>query len=119
MPIYFSVEPQTRRNVGNRKEETVMKRLRKEVCLPFMASNEFPQDYVDRYYLPTLFPYASADGDDMNVAYQRGVALGTSGQQTENPYAEGTAEAKAFEQGYVDGQKIFRRLAAGNITSKP
>lgn len=41
-----------------------------------------------------------------SAAYARGVEVGKSETKPENPYPEGSVEAKAFEQGCADGQKI-------------
>ncbi|MDE1996619.1 MAG: Sf3a2-prov protein [Rhizobiaceae bacterium] len=46
--------------------------------------------------------------DDVEIeAYERGVAAGKRENEAEhNPYPDGSDEAKAFEHGYLDGQKI-------------
>ena len=80
----------------------------------FLAKPRFLAGSFNEYCLVTSIS-AKDIGDDLIVAYERGADAGKSGRQTENPYAVETAEAKAFEQGYLDGEKICRRLAAGNI----
>ena len=41
-----------------------------------------------------------------SAAYARGIEAGKTQEKPENPYSEGSVEAKAFEHGYADGQKI-------------
>ncbi|WP_120703786.1 Sf3a2-prov protein [Rhizobium jaguaris] len=52
-------------------------------------------------------PMADAPHDEEAAAYARWIEAGKrSGEPEENPYPEGSPEAKAFEHGYLDGQKI-------------
>ena len=83
----------------------------------FATERGFRAESVQQYCL--ISSNAKDGGDDVILAYERGADAGKSGRQIENPYAAETAQAKAFEQGYVDGEKIGRRLAAGNITPDP
>ncbi|WFU11503.1 Sf3a2-prov protein (plasmid) [Rhizobium sp. CB3090] len=45
--------------------------------------------------------------DDDEAAYERGVEAGKKESKAEkNPYPEESSRAKAYEHGYLDGQKI-------------
>ncbi|MBM7047877.1 MULTISPECIES: Sf3a2-prov protein [Rhizobium] len=48
-----------------------------------------------------------ASDDTEKEAYERGAEAGKREEESEkNPYPEGSELAKAFEHGYLDGQKV-------------
>ncbi|NLS20009.1 hypothetical protein HGP16_26075 [Rhizobium sp. P40RR-XXII] len=54
-------------------------------------------------------PCSQVSDETTREAYERGGAAGIQEKEDEeNPYPEGTLLAKAFEHGYLDGQKAHR-----------
>jgi hypothetical protein len=64
---------------------------------------------------------AEAPHDEEAAAYACGIEAGKrQSEPEENPYPEGSPQAKAFEHGYLDGQKIRSDdKPPGNINVRP